>query len=129
MDNLNHFFKIKTTNETFYCKKELDRDIYQLLYLCSLRYIERLKARNERLTAALERRKAESEQLSITLNRLESDCSALQMALHYWYVSKTHLTHQYKGLSAHMYIFSVSVKIVSDMCQNSKYAHVRNLSV
>ncbi|XP_039984643.1 colorectal mutant cancer protein [Xiphias gladius] len=47
------------------------------------RYIERLKARNARLTAALERRKGESEQISITVNRLESDCSALQMALKY----------------------------------------------
>lgn len=65
-----------------------------------LRYIERLKARNERLTAALERKKAESEQITITLNRLESDCSALQMALRYWYTHKTHLTHKYKGLSA-----------------------------
>lgn len=49
------------------------------------RCIERLKARNERLTAALERRKGESEQINLRLNRLESDCSALQMALRYWY--------------------------------------------
>uniref|UniRef100_A0A3B5LQV1 Usher syndrome 1C binding protein 1 n=1 Tax=Xiphophorus couchianus TaxID=32473 RepID=A0A3B5LQV1_9TELE len=47
------------------------------------RCIERLKARNERLTVALERRKADSEQISLKLCRLESDCSALQMALRY----------------------------------------------
>lgn len=57
-----------------------------------LRYIERLKARNEHLTAALERRKAESEQMSLTLNRLEADCSALQMALRYWCTLNTPVT-------------------------------------
>lgn len=62
-----------------------------------LRYIERLKAKNERLTAALERRRGESEQISITLSRLEADCSALQMALGYGYTHKTHLTHKYKA--------------------------------
>ncbi|MEQ2282010.1 hypothetical protein AMECASPLE_036151, partial [Ameca splendens] len=50
---------------------------------CYHRCIERLKARNERLTVALERRKADSEHTSMKLNRLESDCSALQMALRY----------------------------------------------
>lgn len=47
--------------------------------------MERLKARNERLTAALERRKAECEQLTYTLHRLEADCSGLQRALKYRY--------------------------------------------
>uniref|UniRef100_A0A1A7Z022 Usher syndrome 1C binding protein 1 n=1 Tax=Iconisemion striatum TaxID=60296 RepID=A0A1A7Z022_9TELE len=47
------------------------------------RCIERLKARNECLTAALERRKGESEQNSVKLTRLETECSALQMALRY----------------------------------------------
>lgn len=54
-----------------------------------LRCIERLKARNERLTAALERRKADSKLISMKLCRLESDCSALQMALRYWYLITT----------------------------------------
>lgn len=53
------------------------------------RYIERLKAKNERLTAALERKKGETEQIGIALIKLESDCSALQMALKYWYVRHT----------------------------------------
>ncbi|KAM9848869.1 harmonin-binding protein USHBP1 [Aulostomus maculatus] len=47
------------------------------------RYIERLKAKNERLTAALERRRGETEQISVNLKRLEADCSALQLALRY----------------------------------------------
>lgn len=49
------------------------------------RYIERLKARNERLAAALERKKGETEQIRFTLNRLESDHLALLTALRYWY--------------------------------------------
>jgi RNase H-fold protein (predicted Holliday junction resolvase) len=49
------------------------------------RCIERLKARNERLTAALDKRKGESELISMTLSRHEADSTALQMALQYWY--------------------------------------------
>ncbi|XP_053710502.1 uncharacterized protein ushbp1 isoform X1 [Synchiropus splendidus] len=45
------------------------------------RYVEKLKCRNERLTAAMDRKRAESDQLLMTVKRLESDCSALQAAL------------------------------------------------
>ncbi|XP_068599572.1 colorectal mutant cancer protein [Brachionichthys hirsutus] len=45
------------------------------------RCIDRLRAKNERLTASLERRKGESRQFILVLNTLESECSALQMAL------------------------------------------------
>lgn len=48
------------------------------------RTLDRLKARNERLNAALVRRKGESEQLSMSLSRQEADSSALHMALAYW---------------------------------------------
>lgn len=51
---------------------------------CLSRCLERLKARNERLNAALVRRKGESEQLSMNLSRQEADSSALHMALAYW---------------------------------------------
>ncbi|XP_010870869.2 colorectal mutant cancer protein isoform X2 [Esox lucius] len=47
------------------------------------RCIERLKARNDGLTAALDRRKGESEQISMTLSRHEAENTALQMALQY----------------------------------------------
>lgn len=60
------------------------------------RCIERLRARNERLTAALERRKGETERLSMTLNRLEANCSALETALRYWY---KHPADKYRGHS------------------------------
>ena len=49
------------------------------------RCLERLKARNERLSAALDRRKGESEQISMALSQHEADSTALQMALRYWY--------------------------------------------
>uniref|UniRef100_W5M4X1 Usher syndrome 1C binding protein 1 n=1 Tax=Lepisosteus oculatus TaxID=7918 RepID=W5M4X1_LEPOC len=45
--------------------------------------IERLKSRNDRLSAALERRKGESEQISMTLGKHEANCTALQLALKY----------------------------------------------
>ncbi|XP_048832400.1 colorectal mutant cancer protein [Brienomyrus brachyistius] len=47
------------------------------------RCVERLKARNKRLSAALERRKGESEQMSMILSKHEADHTALQMALKY----------------------------------------------
>ncbi|XP_046713834.1 colorectal mutant cancer protein isoform X3 [Silurus meridionalis] len=50
---------------------------------CLQRSLDRLKARNERLTSALERRKSESEQVSMALSRYEADCSALNVALSY----------------------------------------------
>lgn len=83
-----------------------------------LRCIERLKAKNERLTAALERRKGESEQISITLSKLEADCSALQMALRYWYIYKTHLTHT-DNACLHTYACSLTGKFF-DVSQNSE---------
>ncbi|XP_051791390.1 colorectal mutant cancer protein [Erpetoichthys calabaricus] len=45
------------------------------------RCIERLKARNDRLSAALERRKGEAEQISMVLGQHESRHTALQLAL------------------------------------------------
>ncbi|KAJ7986223.1 hypothetical protein DPEC_G00337730 [Dallia pectoralis] len=47
------------------------------------RCIERLKTRNDGLTAALDRRKGESEQISMTLSRHEAENTALQIALQY----------------------------------------------
>lgn len=92
-----------------------------------LRCIERLKAKNERLTAALERRKGESEQISITLSRLEADCSALQVALRYWYIYKTQLTHSCNAC-LHIYTWSLTGKFF-DVSQNSECAQVSNLTV
>lgn len=67
----------------------LHRNLASLIYILYglvWRSLERLKSRNERLTAALERRKSESEQISMALSRHEADCSALHMALTYWSV-------------------------------------------
>lgn len=63
------------------------RTLPTVVPLPSYRCLERLKARNERLSAALERRKGESEQISMALSRHEADNTALQMALRYWYCS------------------------------------------
>lgn len=68
---------------------------HSFAFLHHLRYIERLRAKNEQLTAALERKKAESEQVSAAMSRLEADCSALQAALRCRY-ARTDLARKYK---------------------------------
>lgn len=91
-----------------------------ILLSAFLRCIERLKARNERLTAALERRKAESEQISAKVNKLEADCCALQTALRYRYTSDTRT-------QACLHSCSLSV-IFYDVCQNNTCSHAGQLS-
>lgn len=80
----------------------------------SFRCIERLKAKNERLTAGLERRRVESEQISLTVRRLEADCSALQAALRYRCAHKTLLTHRHWAcLRTYAYSASMHHKILT----------------